>query len=239
MLRYYHLRLESDPAVIGVTNGIEQVRFVRGGFADPHRYDAIVDLFCHTERSRQSSFDDPGFDIMLEGVAPLRGAALTDFLSYAPDLPGCPFLVSGDLRRVLSEFNIQPHLFHDARLVGAGAGLPYSLFYCPPMQNGVVDFAGSVFYSGSELVGKTRYTFSKESEYREFRAANPRLLVRAELIQLSSTFDDSLDLFDLVFGGPFISDRLKDALEKAKLIGAHFVPAFNRDTPSRALFKAH
>lgn len=91
------------------------------------------------------------------------------------------------------------------------------LMYCPMLDYDVIDFTRSLFFIGNVLMGKKIYSFGSKEEFLAFRNSNP--LIRYEKIFLNEIFDKQLDFFNPRFGEMYVSDRLKEAIEKEGLTG--------------------
>lgn len=229
MSKYYLLRLASDLKEIGVKNGIKQVAIHEDGFTDKLLYKKIFDFFCGADYWVKTN-KQPNFGVELQCLEKLEDAILTDFLSFGPVLLSCPFLISLNVEKCFAKFRLQEHYFYDAKVFDKKSIFNYKLFYCPTLPYASINFEQSIFYSGSLLSGKAYCNLSNEAElldYSENNSAN----VRAEKIVLADDFDRNLDLFSLKFGGVFVSERLKEALESFNFTGIKMVPCVG-DSPS-------
>lgn len=222
MLKFYQVRLPSDPEVIGVSNGIKQVELV--SLKKGVSIGQLADRFASASTVLGSS---PLPDDIAMAAKPLRGAILTDFLSYGPYMADCPFLSSDRARATLDKFKVADHAWFNAEIARTGGGrLDYALFRCPALEWDVIDFPGSSFYTGTAIIGKRFLSFQGVDDYFSYQEANPRAIIRAETLALSAAFDDGLDFFELKFGGGFASERLVQACQAEGLTGVKFLPAY-------------
>src|SRR5687768_5975392 len=138
-MNYYRLRLLSDPKVIGVRNGIMQVELDESKYLDKEAYKRIRTYFFGLNWWEKERF--PPFDFLFHAQI-LRGAKLTDFLSFGPSFIGCPFLIHNKVAKVFSQFNMQEHrlfpaiLYEKERVVSSD----YQLFYTRLLEIDIVDF---------------------------------------------------------------------------------------------------
>ena len=234
MVSYYQLRHSSEPKVIGVRNGVQQVEIQDEGVLSSPSFDQVVKFFCKDVMA-SDKFVEPSFVPKFQYVKPLDKAILTDFLSYGPFFPSCPFMSSETATNVLTSFNVQEHRFYDARVVRNDVAVNYKIFYCPALGYDVIDFQASKFYLGNFVVGKEYLNFNSVEEYKEFLASNRALLVRAEKLSLSSAFDDSLDLMVLKFGGVYVSSRLRDEILRLGLTGVNCVSCFDESDEGKVI----
>lgn len=222
-MRYYTLRLPSDPKVIGVDNGIAQVEIRGDKFSDQTMYDRIKEFFRVKNYWSRESFV-PDFEIRFEYAESLKNAILTDFLSFSPYFIACPFMISQKVVNVFKEFNIQDHYLYPVALFKEDDLIDlYEMFYCPLLDYNIIDFSRSSFSTGSPLRGKKFHSFGSKDEFLDFLHKDP--FVDVEELALSESFDKELDFFVARIGGMFISERLKNAIEGAGLTGVAILEA--------------
>ena len=71
-----------------------------------------------------------------------------------------------------------------------------------------IDFEKSLFFTGSEILGKEYHSISNEQEFTSFFDREKKL-IQTEKIVLNENFKH-LDIFSTRLGGPFISEKLID-----------------------------
>lgn len=213
-MKYYLIRSSSDPKVIGVKNGLAQVEF--GEKENKHNltYKKTLDFFSYAEYWRNDEVF-PEFEVHLNASI-LKNAKLTSFIEYTPFLLSCPFLVHNDVVSIFSRFNIQRHRNYPVKIYDSKECInsEYKLFCCPYLGFDVINYSESIFYTGSDLLGKTYYTFNNEKEYRSF----PNI-INSEVLKMNDNFDSSLDLFVGRIGGMHVSERLKNELQNNNVTG--------------------
>lgn len=216
-MRYYTLRLPSDPKVIGVDNGIAQVEIRGDKFFDQAMYHKIESFFQGLDYWSKESFV-PDFEIHFEYVEVLKNAILTDFLSFTPHLMASPFMISQRVVTVFENFNIQNYYLYPVALFKEDDLTDlYRMFYCPLLDYDMIDFSRSLFSTGSALRGKKFHSFATKREFLDFLHKDP--FIKVEELALSALFDKKLDFFMGRIGGMFVSERLKKAMEIEGLTG--------------------
>lgn len=224
MNKFYLLRTDSDPKIIGVNNGIKQASIKRAGFVDPQKYDKILEILG-TGHHEEFKNNWKRFDFELQCVEMLPKAKLTDFLQFGPHLIHCNFLVSDKLFTLLSRKNMSPHRFFPAKVMSSYGIHIYYLPYIPNLDDNIIDFSKSVYRAGNDILGNDTCSFASPEEKYLFFKEN--LLMSGKEIYLNSNFDKTCDLFILNEVGIVISENLKNELEALNLAsGARILPAF-------------
>ncbi len=204
-MKYYLLRKVSDPEIKGVRTGLGQVELDEGNPLTA-KLQKFFSGIGYWERGKTV----PDFEIENCTAFLYKEAKLTDFLDFAPALMTCPFMLSERLAEVFRKFNIQQYYTYPVTLYNKGMQLPdkYYLFCCPLLGYDVINFSESIFYKGSDLIGKKYYHIDSMEEYKKGPA-----LMNAERLVLNSKFDSTLDFFQTRIGGMHISEGLKEAIE--------------------------
>ena len=203
---YFPLVLPSDPKIIGVRNGIMQVEI-------------CDDAFLTTLRAT-----DPQSDAVPAGrircLRVLRGAKMTDFLSFGPHLWKCPFLLHERTQALLAPFNTRfTHTFPVEVPGGAPNVNDYALVRVPLLGAGFIDFSRSTYCTGNDLLNnKQQLRFATPQEFLH----SQEWLKWPEHLVLTPAFDRHLDLFNLQGAGLYVSERVKQALEQAQTTGVKF-----------------
>jgi hypothetical protein len=214
---YYSIRLDWDPKVIGVENGIYQVEL------DKPRYDkktfAILDsLFISGEFTAKKEYPEVDFKFYFKK---LKSAKKTSFMSFMPYLKHGNFLIHKRVLKLFGSFNVQGHKGYEAVIYDSpneNLDSNYLVFYCVLKDWEVIDFENTIFTSGGFGNNpKVEHKFSDESEMKKFNG-----IVKVKRLALSQSFDTSLDFFHTRLGGLFVSERLKLALEENNATGIKF-----------------
>lgn len=222
---YFIIRSESDPELIGVTNGIKQADILREGFENPENYDHLMSNLGSRNYWNIKHLI-PQMRFKLECVKLLPEAIRTDFLMFGPALIGAPFLISAKVSRILDDCKLHNTRRFPANVLDQeGSTHPYELLYQETMNDSVVDFGKSIYYTGSSLTGRKHVRFASSEEKEDFAEENFDL--KYEELHLNDEFDQSLDLFLIRNGARVISGRLRNKLEEAKATGLIVLPCTN------------
>lgn len=214
---YYNLRLDWDPKVIGVKNGIYQVELDEKAY-DKGTYVDLKSLFIGGEFTAKQEYPDVNFKFCFKK---LKSAKKTDFISFTPTFNHGLFLVSEKVISVFKQFNVQPHKYFETVIYDSpteNLDSSYSLFYSVLQDWNVIDFNKTVFTSGGYGNNPIiEHSFTDENEMKKFYG-----ITKAKILALSERFDSSLDFFLTRLGGLFVSEELKLELERNKLTGIKF-----------------
>ncbi|MBL0745089.1 imm11 family protein [Chryseolinea lacunae] len=221
-MKYFALRGESNPKMIGVKNGVAQVEIDESLFENKKMYSSIRSFFDAFAYWEKTSFY-PELDFQVEAARMLPHAKLTDFLSFKPFLISCPFMVNERIKSLLSKHNLQEHYYFPVRVFEKETLRDgnYYLFYSPMQDYDVIDFSKSTFFSGSTISGKQYFRFGDKDEFLKAMESNP--LLTGEKLVLNRDFDKTLDLFNPRFGPVCISEKLKDALQTMDATGINVI----------------
>lgn len=224
MEKFYLLRTDSDPKVIGVKNGITQAKIDRAGYSQPEKYDDMIRVLGSNS---YSEYKDKilDMDIEIQCVRCLPGAKLTDFLLFGPFLHHCPFLISDRLYSTLSNVKMPVHKFFKAKVVWSEETYKYHMLYMPPSINNPIDYSISTFRSSFDIDDEITYKFSSEYDFMDFAKKN--IGTTGKKIFLNKNFRENLDIFYLNYIGFLISERLKNVLESSGITsGSKILPAY-------------
>lgn len=214
---YYNIRLDWDPKVIGVKNGIYQVELDKKAY-DKKTYTILDSLFISGEFSAKQEYPEVDFKFYFKK---LKSANKTSFISFTPYLKHGHFLVHEKILEIFESFNIQHHKAFEAVIYDSpneNLDNNYRLFYCVLKDWEVIDFENTVFTSGGFGNNpKIEHKFSDENDMRKFNG-----IAKVKTLALSQSFDTSLDFFHTRLGGLFVSEKLKLALEENSATGIRF-----------------
>jgi hypothetical protein len=223
-MNYHLLRLPSDPLIIGVNNGICQVELDDKKYIDKQAYEQMREYFSGINWWEKECF--PNFPIHFHAQV-LKGARLTDFLSFSPFFIGCPFLINNEVAKVFGKLKIQEYRLFPATLYDNDKIISkeYQLFYTRLLEFEIVNFEKSIFFHGSPLTGKRRY--GKVTNLEEYKAFSKQGNTNLERMVMSEKFDRSLDFFCGRLGGIYASESMKDAIEILGFTGIRILEARN------------
>ena len=176
----------------------------------------------------QLTIDVPKFFPNLDHFILHKKARPTDLISNG--LTSFGFIVSSRFMKILSSFNLLDHKFFQAKVLHDKAWLnDYYWLQIASDLTDFVDYQKSEFYikniakvfskdlGSIEVLSKEDY----DSKRKDLKEKDSNLTISAKRIIMNSNFDKTLDMFSLprFNSETFISERLKHALEEAKLTG--------------------
>lgn len=214
---YYKIRLDWDPKVIGVKNGVYQVEL------DMKRYDKmqfakLQTFFIGGELSTEQVYPDLDYKFNFKK---LKSAKETSFMRFTPFLNNCHFLVDINTLELFEKFNIQKYKAYEALIYNSSSenlNNNYRLFYSVIQGWNIIDFEKTVFTSGGfGNYPVSEHKFKDENEMRNFKG-----ITNVKLLALTKEFDISLDFFHTRLGGLFVSEKLKSELERNNVTGIKF-----------------
>lgn len=214
---YYNLRLDWDPKVIGVKNGIYQVELDNRAY-DKKSYSELESIFIGGKFSAMQKYPKVDFKFYFKK---LKSAKKTDFMSFSPNINHALFLVNEKVIRLFEKFNIQSHKYFESVIYESPnecIETSYGLFYSVLQNWDVVDFENTVFTSGGFGINPiVKHKFVDENDMIKFNT-----IPKVKVLALSKRFDSSLDFFLTRLGGVFVSERLKIELERNNVTGVKF-----------------
>jgi hypothetical protein len=211
-MKYIKLRLNWNPKIIGVKNGVQQVEIKDNGFLDEIYFKKIYDFL------KNPKFSNPEFEIKLEGIAPLKGMKLTDVLSYGPYFFNVPFIVSEKVKNIFDKFILPEHYYFPVSfLPSIAVNTQYYLFYVKMYGYEIVNEKECLFFNGSKLSGKEYIKFDNVKE-------NLSNFVGTEVLTFNNKLPLKIDFFKQgLSSGILISVSLWQALENANATGFLFI----------------
>lgn len=215
MSKYFELSGSWEPKVIGVNNGVCQGNIIWKKFEHKESEKKIMNYFSLKKLINNGPAIEP-IDFEIEYVEAYKGAKMTDFFMFSPALYGISFFVTKKVKDVLSKFKLPLSAFIPVTIFHGEIKYEYYAFYIPVhYRDDSVDFSKSIFFKGSAIVGKTFIQFKNAEEYKNFKSQKS-----AEKIKFNKKFDNTLDLFETIWGGGyFISENLKVAIEEVNITG--------------------
>jgi hypothetical protein len=182
----------------------------------------------------QLSNDIPKFIPNFDHFVLHKRAKASDFISKS--LTAFGFIVSGRFKKTLSSFKLPEHKFYRIKMLHNKTWLDdYHWLQIACDLTEYVDYQKSEFYirnladplrrdlGAVELLSKTDF----ELKRKEVRAKNsPSFAISPKRIMMNNSFDRNLDFFEIsgVNNDIFISDRLSQAIQEAKLTGIRITP---------------
>lgn|GEM_PF-1011469 len=213
-MKYYHLFVSCEPEVIGVNNGFSQGNIIWNKFNYNESENRIMNYFSINKFIKNNQVIEP-IDFTFEYVEAEKKAKMTDFFLFSPMLFGVRHFVTKKVVDLLNNFNLPLHKFIPVNIYQQGKRYEYYAFYIAThYREDSINFSESIFYDGTEYGEKTFVKLDNVEEYRNYKG-----LKKFSQIKFNENFDTSLDLFDMIWGLHYISEKLKLAIEQAKLTG--------------------
>ena len=215
MKKYFELTVSCEPEIIGVNNGVCQGNIIWKKFkskktiADIHEYFSL-------KRYRTNLSIIETFSFYLEYVEAYKSAKMTDLFLFSPALWGIKFFVTDTTKNLLKKFKLPVHSYIPVKVYHREREYDYWALYIPCFYDAnSIDYKKTIFFKGSEIIGKDFIQFKDKEEWYENKVFG------AEKLCFNENFDDSFDLFYSSFGGRgyYISEQLKIAIEEARLSG--------------------
>ena len=220
-MNYYILRMESDPAILGVQD-LDQAIIDKKCFQDEKEYDKLMAILGSNDYWNHIG-EIADFDFSLQCARLKKRAKLTDFLNFTPHLMNCPFLISKAVKELFSAFNLYGVNFWPANVMKGDERFGFYLVHFTDVGDGVIDFSKSTFYSGNAQ-GKKLLKFNDKSAKDMFVETN--MIIKYDKIVLNNSLARSLDLFQLPNSQIIVSTPLKDKLDAGGYSGVKLLPAF-------------
>jgi hypothetical protein len=224
MTRFYLLRVDSDPSVIGVGDTESQSEIVKDKFINEDNYNLLIKVLGSNEYwlYKDSLFEQP---IAIERVELSQQAILTDVLQFSPALVNCPFLLSKRVKGVFESCNDM--MFFETSVFNNDCKHTYYLPHIYRLGDHLIDYEKSTFFIGDDLLGKQYVDFSSAEEKQNFGQDNFDLSADTLFIKEGENFN--LDLFCLGDGELVISESVKNKLDNIGATGFVALPAFGND----------
>ena len=223
----YHSFITSpEPKIIGVRDGLSQVKIKFDRFSDQTTGDEMERFFDFRTYWQRTDHTPPR-PFRLEYAQLRPRAKRTDLVLYDNFYMGCPFLLSGRAREVFARHHLGPHYWFDVLLydpAGAFVSSEYALFYCPYLGYDAIDFARSHFRLNRGLPATPRWEYLTVPDQQAFEAFCDTMhtIPAIESLVMSDRFDSGLDFFKCRVGPLFMSERLRAAVEEAGLTNVVF-----------------
>jgi hypothetical protein len=155
---------------------------------------------------------------------------------FIPNFDHFGFIVSSRFKKVLSSFKLPEHRFYPIKMLHNKTWLDdYHWLQVACDLTEYIDYQKSEFYirnladplrrdlGSIKLLSKADF----ELKRKEVRAKNsPSFAISSKRIMMNNNFDKDLDFFEIsgVNNDIFISDRLSQAIQEAKLTGVRITP---------------
>jgi len=211
---YYILKYSTDNKIVG--NTYPQIQQMIDGY----NYSSENSLW-NVEPTKI-----PDFTPNLNGFKLKSKAKLTDFLSVSVINYG--FLISNQAKSILSNFELPiENKFYNAVVYNGKANYGFNLFHFSCDLTKFIDFKRTEFYLENYL---ERKNIDKTIYISDFKILIdkyfPEYEIKTDKIIFENNFENKFDIFKITTLDtyPYISHRLKTALEEAHITGIEIVP---------------
>ena len=221
---FYTIRMNTEPENIGVSNGIKQANIKKEGFSNQHDYNELMRLLGSREYwENRHLINSMRFNV--ECIELLPKAILTDFLLFGPVLINCEYAISERVVEILRRFHIHKGSWFPASVIDQRAiSHPYWVIHLETMDDSVIDFSKSLFYTGWNPEEKNLIRFENIREKEDFSKTS---ILKIHSLSFNDSFDDSIDMFTIKnHGETIISERLKRELTASRATGPIYMPAW-------------
>jgi hypothetical protein len=214
---YYNIRLDWDPKVIGVKNGVYQVELDEKAY-DKKTLKELKSMFIGGDLTANQLNSKIDFKFYFKK---LKSAKKTSVMSFTPYLNHCHFLANEDTYTLFERYSLQRHINFETVIYDSpneSLDNSYRLF-CSVLQDwNVIDFDKTIFTSGGFGNNpKVEHAFADENDMRKFNG-----IIKVKTLALAKSFDSTLDFFHTRLGGLFVSEELKLELERNNVTGIKF-----------------
>ena len=216
-MKYVEIKKNLDPKVSGIREGVSQAHINDECFV---KSPWLKDFLYGTESGYQAG-EIPSEIPAIDQIILNKKAKLNDFISVGAILDG--FFVNEKVQSILQGCNLPPHRFYPVTFDQQGTIIEsYSWFYFNLIDGKKwVDYEKSLFdLAVYEFRFKQKFFINSYQDMVEFARITGRFPF-AKRIVFTREFDCELDWFGLkiISTGNYISGRLKEKLEKNKVIG--------------------
>lgn len=213
-MKYYQVGLNPEPKIIGVTNGITQVKL------EEDKLD-LSSEFKSFFTSRNNSFWDnqeaakfiikPHLTMSL-----LKKAKMTDIMGYSPTFFTLDYIYSDNLVKIFNGLNTNIISFFNVKIIGNTT--PYYLVFFNSVMGKEIDFQNSIVRSS--LLRNDNVTYLDISSYEELRASMLKYpLYKFERISIPRKYE-GLDIISLQpQSNHFYSERIIESITNAGITG--------------------
>jgi hypothetical protein len=223
-MNYYLVRRASDPKITGIKDGGFPARLVKNEFADSYTYDYFQKYTDGSDLPYWEIFDSfPDKALNMSLVDLKRNAKATDFIFFYPNAKANgEYLLSKRAADIIRKFNLPKHEFIPATVSQGGHIIDsYEYLFSSCLGYEFIDFTASSFFKGPSM-DKKYVAINNSSEWEYCKDHH---IIQVDNIVLKNV-NKELDYFSVKVAVTdfYISERLKNAIEKEKLTGLNILP---------------
>ncbi len=190
---FKQIGISSEPKVIGVTNGLYQVKIDEKNLKNNPNYTQIERFFNEIDVWEFLRVQEQIFQLKIKCLTGklLKKAKPTDIMGFSPFIFGFKYIVSQNFVDCLINEMVESNEFHLFKIDVKGLDLDYYLFFVPMIPSSEIDFSKSLLFPEKDLLtGNRRYfDVANHGQYRELLKSNA--FIRWEKIVISKKYQNN------------------------------------------------
>ena len=216
-MNYYQAYLNPEPKIIGVNNGISQIKIGKEEIVNDDSFKEFRDFFNYDNKvfwvNQNYIFD---FKIPVIKAKLLKKAKITDIMGYTPNITFLNNAYSSKFIKILKQFNLNHHKTFEIKIDNVSE--KYFLLYHSTILLEDINYIKSTTYTGHKILRNIKYhSINNYEEYRTFIISNP--IHSFEKICISKEYKN-LDFISIQGTSyNFYSERLIEVLTKNNISG--------------------
>lgn len=216
-MKYYQVGVSSEPEIIGVQNGIYQVKIDIKAMRENPEYEFFFNFFSSKNvdfwKNQQKVHD---FNLPIVSGRLVKNAKRTDVMGYTPSVDFLHNIYSLKFIRIISSFNLG--LYSTFELDIEDSDEKYFFLFLSTIQSEEIDYEKSLVITGHKVLNNVKYhNIKNREEYKQFKLNNP--LGGFEKIAIDKKYS-ALDIIAIQpTVAPFYSERLIDFLLDCGITG--------------------
>ena len=140
-VKYYKVKRDDRPEIVGVKDASSQAELIRNQFVDKGKYDAYIKHLLSYDKewlNNQCKFPPEDFDF--EYVKLKKRAKLSDFIYFGPSFYH-RYLINSKVRSILLKYNLPQYKCYQTRVYNVEPIITdYKFFFCPSFDYDFVNF---------------------------------------------------------------------------------------------------
>jgi hypothetical protein len=209
-MKYYQIDVSCEPKIIGVNNGIYQIKIDKNIMQEDERFSEFLDFFSYDNKDFwQNQNTILNFKIPEIHGKLLKKAKLTDIMGYTESITFLNNVYSQKFIDILNIFNIEEYSLFKIDIENIASN--YYFMFIKTIDFDEINFQKSVLYTGHKTLNNVQY-FQTENydDYLKTRQIQP--LLRFEKISIPKKYSN-LDVIETrCSANPYYSEKLIDAL---------------------------
>jgi hypothetical protein len=209
-MKYYQVDISCEPKIIGVNNGIYQIKIDKNTMQEDERFFEFLDFFSYDNKGFWQN-QNTIFNFKIPEIQGklLKKAKLTDIMGYTEGITFLNNVYSQKFIDILNDFYIEKSSLFKVDIENINSN--YYFMFNRTIDFDEINFQKSVLYTGHKVLNNVQY-FETENydDYLKTRDINP--LLRFEKISIPKKYSN-LDIIETrCSANPYYSEKLIDAL---------------------------